>query len=294
MSSGLAIRALRPGEMQKALPLLNEEFIILRGRRLLLQERYRELFAAANSGSCFAAFSENGTILSFAATEGRQLKDPALKIFFVGCVCTALSARGQGLAGKVLTFAAETCRAKGFAAGYLWTRLNKFYERLGWKASDRSILMTLRNVEPGDAQGILTFSEKDAEASAKAYPGLLIRRASDYDKVPPPADVPVRMKTVGGSCLLGGIGQSAGYIYELCAESREDLSALLSAFAARCGDRKEIWINLQPEQQSEIGLLKSCFPDAETSAPSLQMNLIFAEEHRPLLEGLNIPYLDRI
>ena len=294
MSSPVEIRALRPGEAVKVLPSLNEEFIFQRGRRLPLEKRYPGVFSPENAENCFAAVAENGEILSFAATEARELRKCALKVFFTGCVFTVPAARGTGLAGKVLSFAAETCRARGFAAGYLWTRLNAFYERFGWKTSDRSVLMTLRGVGGGDRKAALPFSGRDADVLARKHEALLIRRAEDYFKIPPPADEPVRLKTAGGGYLCGGIGQTAGYVYELCTENAEELGRLLSSFAGFCGANKAIWINLQPEQQREIALLEEQFPDAEITAPALQMNLIFAEEHRELLDSLNIPYLDRI
>lgn len=293
MSSDIEIRTLRAGEAEKILPRLNEEFIFQRGRRLVLERRFPDLFSAENADNCFAAVSPAGEILSFAATEARTLKDPALKVFFVGCVFTAPEARGRGLAGKVLELAASTCRERGFAAGYLWTRLNGFYARLGWKCSDRSVLVTLKDLVTQGGEDVLPFSEKDAETLATGHPGNLVRRACDYFKVPPPADAPVRLRTAGGY-LCGGVGQSAGYVYELCADRAEALYGLLSAFAARCGAAKEIWINLQPEQAREIELLKTLFPEAEIKVSSLQMDLIFSEEHRALLENLNIPYLDRI
>jgi len=295
MNPDIEIRTLRADEAEKILPQLNEEFIIQRGRRLALERRFPNLFSAANADNCFAAFSPNGEILSFVATEARTLKLPALKIFFVGCVFTVPEARGRSLAGKVLELAVATYRERGFAAGYLWTRLNDFYARLGWKCSDRSVLMTLKDFVPQGGYDVLPFGEKDAEMLAADHLGNLVRRACDYFKVPPPADVPVRLRMGRGGYLCGGIGQSAGYVYELCSDCADESYGLLSAFSARyCGWGKEIWINLQPEQRREIDLLRGWFPAAEIGNPALQMNLIFAEEHKTLLDGLNIPYLDRI
>jgi len=293
MNPEIQIRPLRTGELEKILPSLNDEFIFQRGRKLPLEKRYPDLFSTENVGNCFAAFSRDGEILSFAATEERTLRTPSLKIFFVGCVFTAPAVRGCGLAKKVMESLAETYRKKGFAGGFLWTGLNNFYRSLGWKVCDRTILMILRSVARGGAR-CPRPSESDADALAASHGGLLIRRVCDYFKVPPPADVPVRLRTAHGGHLCGGIGQSAGYVYELRADNAEELSELLSPFAAECGGREEIWINLQPEQQGEIALLRSRFPDAEIKHPALQMNLIFSEEHQVLLDGLNIPYLDRI
>ena len=294
MNPEIRIRPLVAGEAEKILPSLNREFIFLRGRKLPLEKRYPDLFSPENAGNCFAAFSSDGEILSFAAAEERSLRNPTLKIFFVGCVFTAPAARGRGLARKVMESLTGAYRERGFAAGYLWTGLNAFYEAFGWQVGDRTILMILRSVGKGKPAENHPLAEKDAEALADEHDGLLIRRPCDYLKVPPPADVPVRLKTGHGGYLCGGIGQSAGYVYELHADDADELSDLLSSFAAKCAPRQEIWINLQPEQQGEIAWLKSRFPDAEIKHPALQMNLIFSEKHRMLLDGLNIPYLDRI
>ena len=294
MNPEIQIRSLVAGEVEKILPLLNREFVFLRGRRLPLEKRYPDLFSPGNAGNCFAAFSNDGEILSFAAAEERTLRNPTLKVFFVGCVFTDPAVRGRGLARKVMESLAETYRKKRFAAGYLWTGLNEFYETFGWRVSDRTTLMILRSVGKGKPNGCLPFTEKDAAVLADEHDGLLIRRPCDYFKVPPPADVPVGLKTARGGYLCGGIGQSAGYVYELHADDADDLLVLLSSFAAKCDPRQEIWINLQPEQQGEIAWLKSHFPDVEIKHPALQMNLIFSEEHQVLLDRLNIPYLDRI
>ena len=294
MNPEIQIRPLRAGEGEKILPSLNKEFIFQRGRKLSLEKRYPDLFSSGNVGNCFAAFSSDGEFLSFAATEERTLRAPSLKIFFVGCVFTAPTVRGRGLARKVMESLAETYRKKGFVGGFLWTGLNNFYRGFGWKVCDRTILMILRLTKKEKSGDCLVFTENDANVLASKHGGLLIRRPCDYFKVPTPADVAIRLKTRQGGSLCGGIGQSTGYVYELHADKEDDLLDLLLDFAIKCAPREEIWINLQPEQQCEIALLKSYFPNAKTNYPALQMNLVFSEKHRTLLDNLNVPYLDRI
>lgn len=300
MNHEFTVRTPDDRELSEILTALNQEFILKRGRKLPLELRYPSLFSAENRHNLFAGFDKNGTLLSFAATETRQLhiKSQLYQVFLIGSVFTPETMRGQGYCGKVLRHITELFRAQGYAAGYLWTGIGRFYEHLGWTGRDNSVVLIVRDKIPESEANITQITHQNAILLAKSYQGAVSRShdGSEYFKVPSPADTAIRLIAMNGNhitgYLCGGSRESTGYVYEVKGKNTKTLLALLGQFQQISGVA-EIWINLLPDSL-EVKILKQSLPQYELKKFNLQMHLIFNPTDDDQLGDFIFPFLDRI
>lgn len=135
------IRSCRPDELERLIPLLDEEFIFGKGRTISLRLRFRTVFCRNNLHNILIC--TDGELIA-SALAMRQFDwregDEIFRGAMIGAVYTHPARRGEGWASRLLGAAAMQLREQSIDFGVLWTGQPSFYARLGWVAADCSVL----------------------------------------------------------------------------------------------------------------------------------------------------------
>jgi GNAT superfamily N-acetyltransferase len=146
---GLINRSATVHDLERLLPLLDQQFIYSRNRRLSLALRFPTVFTPNNCENIFLC-EEQGIILSALAFRHFDWHENGQKWHgaMLGAVYTDPRRRGQGLASQLLQWSMQIMHQLDFAV--LWTAQPGFYRRLGWVATDNGLF-----AESLDGSGIL-------------------------------------------------------------------------------------------------------------------------------------------
>lgn len=246
------IRSCRPDELERLMPLLDEEFIFGKGRTISLRLRFPTVFCRNNLHNIIIG-TDGGAIVSALAMrqfdwrEGDEIFCGAM----IGAVYTHPARRGEGLAGNLLAMAAKRMREANTDFGVLWTSQPLFYARHGWVAADCGVL---GEAEPND---LMPESSCDvilapAEASAPQLESvrrswlnaMTLRHLEDYRQLPIPAEhvdlLWRKNKGMAAYALLGTNG-STGFVYELVGDTK----CFPALWQEACRGRRRIYINDQ-------------------------------------------------
>ncbi len=135
------------------------------GEGLSLRREYPLLFREHPAVRHYVVEERGETPLSHAALLIRHVvSGPArLRIGMISCVATAPEARGAGLARAVVNRAVESAREKHCALVLLWSELEEFYGKLGFRRMGREWIFLLRRENfPGSYPDPIPFSQADA------------------------------------------------------------------------------------------------------------------------------------
>ena len=193
----IAIRAATPADLAQLLPLLDEEFVFAKGRRLSLAQRFPTRFAAERRAQQLLLAVDGQQIAAALAIRRFDWRDGE-EIFsgaMIGAVYTRPPYRGQGLASRLLQEAAQRLRQEGVDFAVLWTDQPAFYARLGWQSADCGLLGSLKLAPSAPAlpAGVHALPLSSAQAQVEALrrsclPALTLRTPGDYRQLPLPAD----------------------------------------------------------------------------------------------------------
>ena len=137
----VAIRSCSPDDLERLIPLLDEEFVFGKGRAISLRQRFPTVFCRDNLHRILLCADEDGIVSALALRLfDWQADGETFRGAMIGMVYTSPARRGEGWASRLLATAATRLRDEGADFGVLWTGQAEFYARLGWKAADCSIL----------------------------------------------------------------------------------------------------------------------------------------------------------
>lgn len=131
------VRSCRPDELERLVSLLDEEFIIGKGRSVSLRQRFPAVYCGDNLPNILVC-ADGESIVSALAIRlfdwraGHEVFRGAM----IGAVYTIPARRREGLASHMLEAAATRLREEGADFGVLWTGQPSFYSRHGWIAAD--------------------------------------------------------------------------------------------------------------------------------------------------------------
>ena len=129
--------------INKVIEIVNNEFILNRGKHLHITERYPNLFNEDNFSNIFL-LNERGLefdSVMVVKTIDINLNNKILKSFFVGSQVTVKQARGKGYGKYLFEFVSKHYISKGFDIGVGWTRLQEYYLKTGWHAFENGIFV---------------------------------------------------------------------------------------------------------------------------------------------------------
>lgn len=224
----LVARTAVAAELEQLISLLDRQFIFDKQRTVSLAQRFPAVYSPGNAGNVFL-FEESGEILSSLVCKQFTWSCDGNSSCgaMIGAVWTHPQRRGENLASRLLTYAAETWRGRGADFAVLWTDQPSFYARLGWIVADRGVLGELEYHEHAvTSRGEVTRIPARAgdigriETIRKRWCNCLTpRRIDDYRQLPVPATA-VELLTwdAGGdraACALVGDDGTSGIVYEL-------------------------------------------------------------------------------
>lgn len=234
------------------LPLLDQEFIFARGRRLSLRERFPAALDRRHPQNIQLA-SVAGTIASALVTKPVAWVTPGRnwRAAMIGMVYTRPEVRGRGTASALLRATQEKLAQEGFEFAMLWAAQPDFYTRLGWLGIDCGTLGSVHAAAPDASQAAMPPGAADIawiEALRPQYaPERAERTENAYATLLPHANRVELLRGVAAYAIVG-CDNGRGYLYEMLGDIAE-LPALWTRLAARY---PTLYLNLRrgtPEQR---------------------------------------------
>ncbi len=277
-------------DCERALALLDEEFIYSRGRTLSLSVRFANVLSEA--GSRLLVIRNEGPAESALLLRPFEwiTPDRVYRAAMIGLVWTHPEARGRGYAGALLAQAAESMRRDGIDFAVLWTTRPGVYGRAGWISADCGAFGRYpcgggEKKAPAEARALWPA----IHALREAQGGERVRRSlASYRTLLPPATEHDAAIEGDAYALIGRAG-SAAYIYEIGGSN-----AALAALWHRLGERYgELLVNVQRASAAHRWL--AAIPEMTWKDPSLAMWLPLSRSIDPaFFSRWYIPYVDRI
>jgi len=304
----LQLRVAAPADLERLRPLLDNEFIFGKGRKVSLANRFPSAFCAANAANIFLAM-EGVQIVSACMAKRFEwlIQGKAWRGAMIGAVYTDPQRRGQGHGGKLLQWGTQQLREADVQFGVLWTTQHAFYARLGWTAADTGVLGSSQGEEGASAacpppesirsMPLALSDERKIDMLRQRWLDAFVRREPlDYHQVPVPAeDVDVLLWMQGRDpaayALVGRKGDT-GIVYEMVgdADGQDAFAALWSAIRARY---RNIVINDRAGSPAQAWLARQPGLTWENKALAMWRPLAHGPEMAEMAQW-HIPYFDRI
>lgn len=224
------------GDFDALIPLLDQEFIFGKGRRLSLAQRFPGTLDRNHPQNIQLA-SFDGSITSALVTKSFIWATPerSWSGSMIGMVYTRPDLRGRGTASALMRATQERLAQEGFDFAVLWTARPDFYARLGWLGIDRGTLGIAQPARAATSRFALPLGAADVawiEALRPQYaPERVERTENTYATLLPHAE---RLELLRGDAAYMVLGSDDGsaFLYEMLGDSAE-FPALWSRLAAR-------------------------------------------------------------
>lgn len=299
---GAAIRTATPGDLEKLIPLLDEEFVFGKGRRISLAQRFPAVYCHGNPDNIFVV-EESGEMVSALASKRFNWLDngESFRGIMFGAVYTHPLRRKEGQASRLLVWAAEKTKRDGADFAVLWAAKPAFYARLGWVVGDCGVLGEAAShasaAGPSDEVEAMPASLADFRPiefiRQRWLDPLILRSADDYRQLPPPAETVTLLR-------CGENPENAGYALAGCCGGTNivyEMNGHPDSFRALwhriCDQAERIIVNGQPGSASYRWLAGNA--SVIWQAKPLAMWLpLSAKADMARISGWYIPYFDRI
>lgn len=294
------VRPCLPENLEQLITLLDEEFVFSKGRMISLRQRFPTVFCRNNLHNIIICTDSDEIVSALAMRqfdwrEGSEIFRGAM----IGMVYTHPARRGEGLASRLMATAVLRLREDNVDFGVLWTGQSSFYTRLGWVATDCSVLGELKPDElTPEPSGKVTrlpaeaITQRLEEIRHNCLSATSLRHSDDYRQLPIPAEsVNVLWCEDRGKAayaLSGSCGET-GFLYELVG----DVACFPSLWKEICCCYQRIFINDQADSLSCRWLTDHTVISWKNK--NLAMWLPLSERLNMLRLGQwHIPYFDRI
>jgi predicted N-acetyltransferase YhbS len=295
-------RVAQPAELERLFAMLDQEFVLSKGRKTSLASRYPSTYCAANAGNIFLA-EENGQLIAACLCKRFEWQQPgrSWQGAMVGGVYTDPQRRGKGIGGALLQWVAQTLRGTGAEFAVLWSTQSGFYERLHWVAADIGMFGSCGS-GVGSGEGLdsvralplaMSNDREIDDIRVQWLDAYVHRQALDYSQQPIPAEsVEVLLWSDDGEsssyALLGRTG-GTGILYEMVG-SESGFNDLWESIRRR---HKKIVINESLNTASYRWLLQNTDIAWESKKLALWLPLS-SEVDIAAMSQWYIPYFDRI
>lgn len=282
--------------------LLDEEFVLSRGRAISVERRFPEVFFARNLGNLWTVLVDGEVVAAAVAKPFEWLADEKTwTAAMVGLVVTRPELRGRGLASRLLVRLQSHLAQQGSELAVLWTRHPQFYERLGWIQGDEGLFgralldaeesplaLALGGHPPGEKEVAEVerlrsqWAKERAQRSRATYHALPMPATSLEIHLAPRGEEPRAFAVVGKD-------GNTGYVYEWLGDPKA-FPALWSSVRANCCP---LFFNDRAGSSASVWLAREC--GVTWTEQRLAMWLPLAPSTcAPALIRWVIPYLDRI
>jgi len=251
------IHPCRADELERLIPLLDEEFIFGKGRSISLRQRFPTVFCLNNLHNIIVCTDGEQIVSALAMRQFDWREgDEIFKGAMLGAVYTHPARRGEGWASRLLGTAAMQLRESGVDFGVLWTGQPSFYARLGWEAADCSILAEVEPEElilpPTGKVAHLSVGECSApleKVRQRCLNSMTLRRPEDYRQMPLPAEnMDVLWCEDEGrvAYALRGRKEDTGFLYELVG----DEACFSALWREACRGYRQVYVNDRADSPS--------------------------------------------
>lgn len=287
------ISSCRGGDFDALLPLLDQEFIFGKGRKLSLQQRFPGVLDRKHPQNILLA-SVGGGIASALATKAFAWTTPqrGWRAAMIGMVYTRPGLRGQGTASALMRATQTRLAQAGCDFAVLWTSRPDFYTRLGWSGLDCGMLGSVR-VASADASAPAMPAPSSAidwieTLRARHAPERAGRSEATYSSLLPPAQ---RLELLRGdsACAILGSNDGNAYLFDILGDEAE-LPALWSRLATRY---PALYLNLQRGSPAQRLLSERAGIEWQAQRLAMWLPLSAAARAAPYADWY-IPFIDRI
>jgi predicted N-acetyltransferase YhbS len=210
------IRPCLPAELPALIGLLDQEFILSKGRSISLARRLPTALQVDNCPNILLACRDAEIAAAIVIRRfdwiapGRSWRGA-----MIGMVYTRAAERGKGLASQLLRAAQQRLRAEGTAFAVLWAAQPGLYRRLGWTSADCGVFGTYASAGAA-AAGCTAAGAGVVEALRLRSPGArMLRGAAGYRTLPLPAErAELLLSPDGESYAICGVQADCAYVYE--------------------------------------------------------------------------------
>lgn len=201
---------------ERAIALLDEEFIASRGRSVSLATRFASAFGEPEAGLIVAREAAQIVAAALLRPFNWLTAQGTRRGAMIGMVWVQRERRGGGLGSAIMSEAARLLRERA-EFGVLWTAQPAFYLRLGWMAADCGVLGRMQGA--GDSAP-MTAGEFDAlvpriHAARESQADERIERSiACYRSLPPPASSSEALLDAGAYAVVGRL-EGTAYVNEI-------------------------------------------------------------------------------
>lgn len=290
---GPTISSCRGGDFDALLPLLDQEFIFGKGRKLSLQQRFPEVLDRKRPQNIQLA-SIDGGIASALATKPFAWITPGRdwRAAMIGMVYTRPELRGLGTASALLRATQAKLAQEGCDFAVLWTARPDFYTRLGWTGIDCGMLGSVRTASAGASAPAMPAPGSAVDwieaLRARYAPERAERTEKTYSSLLPPVE---RLELLRGDSACAILGSSGGhaYLFDMLGDAAE-LPALCDRLATRYSS---LYLNLQRGAPAERLLSARADIEWQTQRLAMWLPLSAAARAAPFADWY-MPFIDRI
>ncbi|MDM7987656.1 MAG: GNAT family N-acetyltransferase [Smithella sp.] len=224
----ISIRPCEPHELSFVTEAIDREFILNKGRRSSLKERYPNVLSQQNVKHIQIAVLDRSicgasVIKSFNYVEHSRLWRGAM----VGMVWVEPSLRGKYIGKELMGAIKSVLENENYDFGVLWSGKPSFYQQNGWFICDSSIYCEMNCTYGANNAGSVFCRNVNSvdvlqleEIRSNLEPLRVIRDHSDYQVKPIPAndvDCFLVSSAEGDGYALVGKADECGFLYEIVA-----------------------------------------------------------------------------
>lgn len=135
--------------IDQILELINKEFVLDRGKKLHIKERFPYLFDESNYQNIYFIEGEGNTIDAVMVVKTFELlfEGQIFNLFMVGSQVIHPDKRGKGIGKFLFEYVSDNYLNKRFDLGVGWTRLQEYYIKTGWHSFENGIFVHCKELK---------------------------------------------------------------------------------------------------------------------------------------------------
>ena len=295
-------------ELDEILDVLNNEFIINKGKKLHIKYRYPGLYDQSNIENLFVIHDDN-KLRSFIAVKPVDYiyQNKTYKLFFIGSVFTYPESRGKGYGSKLLDYIEKYFFDNEYSMGCLWSGIPIYYMNKGWDLCENGIFakIKVKDLITGFSENKYNYHIKYNEEidyykmddfRINNKKDMIIRsyqkKFSEYGNIYSPGEEKIISLIETNDKIKGYIyGVMRGktlIVYELIGDINP-IRHILNEIA-NTSNLEDIYINLPTSKES---ILESISRYSEKSKPSITLYKT-QSNYFDTIKRIYIPFTDRI
>jgi Acetyltransferase (GNAT) domain len=289
---------------------INNEFIVERKKKLHIRNRFPKLFNSSNFNNIHILNETKNGFCSVIVVKTVDIvieDKQRIKAFFVGAQMTPKQHQGKGYGKDLFKYITEKYLNNNFSVGVGWTRLQSFYQSLGWETYENGTLLELIGLKiDKKTKNIYQCNDPNTynildSIRVKLLSNYIIRKNANntingFGTIYTPAENSYCIYCKCGKEIsayaYGAFNSEAVYIYELIYADKIDFENILSSIFCY-HQNKRVFINVY---QNDLLLKKLPIYFEKVIVTNPVLSIYAYRDHSIFtqLKNLYIPFSDRI